>query len=74
MKPMRLCALPLIAILSACAGMDQSPTYPPTHPTAGYPASRSSRQPDPLTEASKQTRSVRTIISNVMGIKRDISR
>jgi hypothetical protein len=36
--------------------------------------SRAPRQSDPLTEASKQTRSFRTIIQNLMSIKRDISR
>lgn len=50
-------------------------TYPPCYQRQDprYPR-QSSRQSDPLNDASRQSRSARTIVQNITGIFRDLSR
>jgi hypothetical protein len=69
----RLVLLSLVVLTTACAqDMGTASDYPPSR-SSTYPRSVT-RQSDPLNDVSRQSRSVRTTVQNVMGIIRDIGR
>ena len=72
---MRLCALPLIALLSACvSGSGLTPDPPSTRYPSRHPSTYERHQSNPLNDISRDARSVRGIIGSITGIHRDLQR
>jgi hypothetical protein len=77
MKQMLLLSL-VVVMVSSCAMDDpyamsrqqSGNAYPQSYPRQTYPP----RKPDALGDINREARSVRSLLGNILGMKRDLSR
>lgn len=64
----RVLLLSVVVMVSACTANDPKPLYPPSYPR------QTTREPDTLGDINREARSARSLLGNILGMKRDLSR